>query len=218
VTIVADRSIVSLRHSLPLQCASVTALFPDAAVVQMMNDKNSFFSSLRPLSRAFCIGNGRALEFAARAPPTHAVVLATNGSDFAAKFEYVAVGSPLSRDHWTTKDWGEESFDVSKGQSFEASLALAPNSRDFPALTLRTGPNAALDDLTALLTGIYGSPVGAFASYELPGEVGPTIHHPDTSYAGGGGVKPHRPHLPPLKFSRFPLLAHHLPLHTATTV
>ncbi len=40
-------------------------------------------------------------------------------------------------------------------------------------------------DLRAMLTGIYGSPVGALTSYdaELPNQIATTIHRPDTGYA-----------------------------------
>jgi hypothetical protein len=47
------------------------------------------------------------------------------------------------------------------GASWRTSARITPNNRNFPAGDLTTGPNLPLDDLTAVMAGIYGSAPGS---------------------------------------------------------
>jgi hypothetical protein len=81
---------------------------------------------------------------------------------------------------------------VHAGESWLQQWTVGVNSFDFPVTTLDAsavppagfGPMAD-EDLRALLTGIYASPVGALTTYDaaLPGQIATTIHRPDTGYA-----------------------------------
>ncbi len=91
----------------------------------------------------------------------------------------------------------EKLVTVYAGASWKTSAVITPNNHNFPAGSLTTGPNLPIDDLTAVMAGIYGSAPGCLCTFpnspacpgmegkhEKLGQIATTIARPDRGYAG----------------------------------
>jgi len=212
-----DISAKALRHSFAFEPTSIYGLF-DRGVVQMKGYSAKHLSSRRlrtdglaghyaskdGLARFYALGgSGEDLDTAGNASVAvrrgiHAsagVVLLNSdrgGPSGFSGFQEVLAGNLPEQNMWSNGWAGVSAVQLSKGLSWKVSYEIAPNNFDFPA----QGPfgdvatkNIADRDLQAMLTGIYGSPVGQLCTHDngvvkgqRVGQMATTIARPNYGY------------------------------------
>jgi len=110
-------------------------------------------------------------------------------------FQEILAGSLPEQDVWTSGWSSVGATQILSGLQWNASYEIAPNNFDFPAQgpfgDLSTEGNIEDKDLQAMLTGIYGSPVGQLCTHDngvvlghRVGQMATTIARPDYGYGG----------------------------------
>lgn len=210
--ILQDASVDSILHGIYSNSPSLYGLFPKG-VSQMMGNTMSCMGSTQPLSRAYMLGDGAAMDvvrhkygadniFDDSEPDTatstgmrSTVVFKSAHETFASGIEDVIFGTYPSTSGDMTSAWKKTCWNdttptaVTKGTTWEFGLTFIPNNFDFPPYLLNnvtaTPYTVPFPQLRAYLTGIYASPVGCLQSYydKQFGTIAPTISHPDVGYS-----------------------------------
>lgn len=174
---------------------SVYGLF-DRGLTQMMNNNLKCLGSQEPMSRAYMLGNGGALDILrgeSKSGNVRQVVLMSKGVTRDSGLQDIVIGSypSISMDYnsaWSPCWKAPGLAFVEAGFSWNFQLTLIPNNFDFPAFPVRNAakqPDMPFLDMQTFLTGIYASPVGCLQSYYSgqDGTIAPTISHPDVGYS-----------------------------------
>jgi hypothetical protein len=205
-----DVSARVFRHAFALEPSSLYALF-DRGVVQMKSadNKKGFYSSTDSLTRLYTLGGSGGegheagnMSLSFRWPSSDqragSMVVRSSGSGGSSGYsgvEEVLVGG-LPEEHVWSAGWGSvQAMSIASGTAWSTLVELAPNSFDFPVQgpfgDLTTGPNIDAVNLQAMLTGIYGSPVGQLCTHdngvvkgERVGQMATTIARPSHGYQG----------------------------------
>jgi hypothetical protein len=206
--ILRDASVDYILHGIYTGSPSLYGLFPQG-VTQMMGNTNKCMGSAQPLSRAYVLGDGAAMDVIRHNYATkHAVnslnhetgtpstvVFKSAHDTFGSGIEDVLFGSyPTTTGDmlsaWKTTCWtAAEATTVTAGETWKFGLSFIPNNYDFPAYLLNnvtaTVATVPFDQLRAYLTGAYASPAGCLQSYydKQFGTIAPTISHPDVGYS-----------------------------------
>lgn len=168
-----------------------------------------FYSSTDNLGRLYTLGgsggeghNAGNMSLAFRWPsvdqqPASMVIRSSDssGSSGYSGVEDVLVGA-LPEQHVWSAGWASvQAVQIASGSAWSTLVELAPNRFDFPVQgpsgDLTTGPNIDAENLQAMLTGIYGSPVGQLCTHdngvskgERVGQMATTIARPGYGYQG----------------------------------
>ena len=209
--ILRDAKVDFILHGIYSDSPSLYGLFPKG-VSQMMGNTNACMGSTQPLSRAYVLGNGAAMDILRHDYGTKykfnensvgisgtgspsSVVFKSAHDDFASGIEDVLFGSypDASNDMlnaWNRTCWANTvPTAVTKGAMWSFSLTFLPNNYDFPAYLLNaiaeTTATVPFEQLRAYLTGAYASPAGCLQSYygKQFGMIAPTISTPDIGYS-----------------------------------
>jgi hypothetical protein len=197
-TVLRPAEVVSVSHSLLTSAPSLYAFF-ERGVFQMMDRSGACLGSDQPLSRAYVLGSGGALDLTVTTgegePSTETVFYsASKTGGFSSGIQHVVRGSYPRKslrmeEAWSKSCWANASaVALSAGDSWTVSLELGVNNMDFPSFPL---PDASAQpllpelDVRSFLTGIYASPPGCLQSYysERDGTISPTIATPDYGYS-----------------------------------
>ena len=162
--VLRDAAVQYILHGVYSQSPSLYGLFPQG-VAQMMGNTNTCMGSAQPLSRAYMLGDGAALDVvrhnyreayafnaditdtattvtASKRTGASSVVLVSAHDGFGSGIEDVLVGaypdlSTKMITAWGRNCWGgAASTAVVQGQSWEFALTFIPNNYDFPAYLL----------------------------------------------------------------------------------
>lgn len=204
--IVRDAEVNYILHGVYTNSPSLYGLFHEG-VVQMKDNTAACMGAAQPLSRAYALGDGAAMDIlrhgyetsnifdSAPSASRSTVVFKSAHPGFASGIEDVLFGTYPSASTnmltaWTKSCWNDvQPVHVTNGTSYEFGLSFIPNNYDFPAYLLNdiaaTEATVPFDQLRAYLTGIYASPVGCLQSFyaKQKGTIAPTISHPDVGYS-----------------------------------
>lgn len=197
----------ALRHTFAMEPSSIYGLF-DRGVVQMKgaSAEKSFYATTDSISRLYALGGGGGegheagnMSLAFRWPEaSKSVVLrssASGGDGGYSGVEEVLAGG-LPEEHAWSAGWGSvQAVTIAAGTAWQTSVDLAPNRFDFPVHgpfgDLETGEQIDAVNLQAMLTGIYGSPVGQLCTHdgcvvsgERVAQMATTIARPTYGYQG----------------------------------
>eukprot|EP01062_Namystynia_karyoxenos_P056453 TRINITY_DN47418_c0_g1_i1.p1 TRINITY_DN47418_c0_g1~~TRINITY_DN47418_c0_g1_i1.p1 ORF type:complete len:912 (+),score=201.92 TRINITY_DN47418_c0_g1_i1:73-2736(+) len=202
----------AVRHSWPFAPTSIYALF-DRGVVQMKGkDADHWYASADGLSRIYALGGPGGdldtagnMSVALRRKPTAGqgasqlvVIGSSNRSPYSTFQAVLAAAPPPNRDSWLdnwSKGWSAVAAAAIGSVQWTTDLEIAPNDADFPAQgatgDVAISNTVAYNDLRAMLTGIYGSPVGQLCTHdnavkegERVGQMATTIARPSYGYSG----------------------------------
>lgn len=198
----------ALRYNFAFTPTSIYALF-DRGVVQMLGAKSetSHYASADGIGRLYALGGpGGDLETAGNVSVALrrgveggvGVVVRDSragGAEGYSGFQDVIAGSLPEVDTWSAGWSNVTAQQLSVGTAWTFSYELGPNKFDFPVQgpfgDLPTSGNIADEQLQAMLTGIYGSPVGQLCTHdngvvkgERVGQMATTIAKPYYGYRG----------------------------------
>lgn len=192
--ILQDSSVEYILHGIYSNSPSLYGLFPKG-VSQMMGNNMACMGSAQPLSRAYVLGDGAAMDIVRHkygsqhvlddsdsdttlqnAQKAHSTVVFRSAHEtFASGIEDVLFGTYPSTSGQMTSAWKKTCWNnttrvtVTKGTTWEFGLTFIPNNYDFPPYLLNnvtaTPYTVPFQQLRAYLTGIYASPVGCLQSY-----------------------------------------------------
>eukprot|EP00760_Papus_ankaliazontas_P022893 PhM_4_TR19065/c1_g1_i1/m.17121 len=207
-----DNKLVAIRHGVYLAATSVYGFF-DAGVMQMKGAGGgaNFYATHSPPQLIYAVGgSGDTLhsrgdvslamirnDFYTSEFASDLVLLLSsdNGTPYWSGVQDVMIGNFNTTETWCVGWSGQPgvSGTVEQGITWHVGYVLVANDRDFPLLDINDDGNSQLplDDLHAILTGIYASPAGNL--FTMPNAVEPnthvsqiatTIHRPDVGYSG----------------------------------
>eukprot|EP00475_Leptophrys_vorax_P033523 TRINITY_DN527_c0_g1_i1.p1 TRINITY_DN527_c0_g1~~TRINITY_DN527_c0_g1_i1.p1 ORF type:complete len:787 (+),score=222.04 TRINITY_DN527_c0_g1_i1:101-2461(+) len=204
--VVKDASLQAIRRQWEMSPASIYAWFK-TGVVQMKaaNSGQGFYPSNDPIQRVYGLG-GPDYDVAGDASfdiipdygstDLQTVLMNTNsGSPFWSGFQEILAGGigddKSILDHWGNP-WGSvATSQVSANLTWRHKLEVGVNNLDFPVAKLSFGDNLARDDLHAVMTGIYASPVGCLCTHvnevedgQQVAQIATTPARPDRGYQG----------------------------------
>ena len=185
-----DGGVAGLRVSHQFSPYSTYGLFEHRGVTQRMNAPDGYFASADALHRFYSLGGGGSVDVTADGQQETVLRNAAPGSASpshpASGVEQVLAGSYPTRDAWDGKGWTAATpTELHAGDRWHVRSEITPNDYDFPAATVPADVDLPFADLRALLTGVYGTAVGALDTYALPGEASPTLATPGRGYDPG---------------------------------
>jgi hypothetical protein len=180
-SVLNDLMVKYIKHSILTPSTSIYGLFENG-VAQMMNKKAScLWENIIPLNRVFMLGGGVAMDVIRTTAEKRPIVLVSNemnSSDYASGIEDIIIGEypNYSRDYdssWSTDCWTNvKPVAIDRSMAWNYTITFVPNDYDFPVFLLRHIVSAIrsqndmpFEELHALLTGIYASPVGCLQSF-----------------------------------------------------
>eukprot|EP01052_Picozoa_sp_SAG31_P024704 SAG31_NODE_2119_length_6406_cov_2.443317_5_plen_455_part_00 len=208
-----------IRHALLAKPLSVFGFYPADGVVQMMNAApgRSVMPSARPIGQVYMIGGVNpsntkpkpedssqgAIDISFPDGPAGTTALLSGPSALPGKsgFSEILVGTVRSDqlDSWTNHTvFSANAVSLPRQVArWHTKMLVTPNNRNFPAGNMTTGPNLPIDDLAAVMTGIYGSAPGCLCTFpnapacpglqgkhEHLGQIATTVARPDRGYGG----------------------------------
>lgn len=204
-----DMTAKAVRYNFAFTPTSIYSLF-DRGVVQMLaaDSSKSHYASTDGLARLYALGGpGPDLDTAGNvsiamrrvARESSAGVVLKNGRagelDCYSGFQDVVIGNLPDADVWSAGWSNVLASNFSSSKSWKISYLLAPNNFDFPVQgpteDLSTKGNIEDAQLRAMLTGIYGSPVGQLCTHDngvvkgsRVAQMATTIARPGYGYSG----------------------------------
>lgn len=202
---VSVRSNGGLRHgvlskAVRRQCAfeptSLYALF-DRGVVQLKEAANfSTYGSHDYVERLYALGGAgddlntagnMSISLRRNTGYTVGVVLLSHKESPYSGFQEIYAGSLPAVDQWKSDGWNNVTAIEVPVTSWTSHVKMAPNNMDFPAQgpngDVSTAQSVPTKDLRALLTGIYGSPVGQLCTHDNGVENGVRVAQMATTIA-----------------------------------
>lgn len=171
----ASFSAKMVMHGMGFKALSIYGLFQHG-VVQMKQGRslaNSFVAS-SPLSRLYAIGGSPASAIDMRQTihdgTDNNIITIMSETDTPSGFKETLAGTfSKQQDVWSS-GWMDASVShIASGITWNVTWDISPNNRNFPALGQTTDVTIPVDDLSALMTGAYGSSPGCLCTY--PNEV-----------------------------------------------
>jgi hypothetical protein len=170
----------TIRRQWEMSPASIYAWF-EGGVVQMKGagGGTDFYASADKLLRVYGLGDSN-YDVAGNAAfdiipsyssPIQTVLMSSeNGAPYWSGLQELLAGDFGNQtdylDHWKGGWDGQIGVDVHAGTSWKHQIRVGINNFDFPVATLKAGQaNLLRDDLHAILTGVYASPVGCLCTH-----------------------------------------------------
>eukprot|EP01120_Amphizonella_sp_Union-15-10_P015804 TRINITY_DN8197_c0_g1_i1.p1 TRINITY_DN8197_c0_g1~~TRINITY_DN8197_c0_g1_i1.p1 ORF type:complete len:770 (-),score=131.23 TRINITY_DN8197_c0_g1_i1:4-2313(-) len=180
----SSSSVTSIRLSSYLNPVSLTA-FSSRGSLQLAYPNNpTYFGFSAPVERIFALGSGAGCVDARITIPREIVgLVGTSSGLFNSGWQVVLDGQFPTKDVWNSDGWNNaKTFTTSAGTEYTATMTISPNNFDFPAGNVSEALDLPIEHVQAIYTGVYASPAGALVSYLLPGQISPTIAHPQHAY------------------------------------
>lgn len=188
----------AVRYSFGFLPTSIYALF-DRGVVQMLkaDDSKGYYASFDGLGRLYALGGpggdgdtaGNASVAMSRRHNSSGVVVRNSqdgGDSGYSGIQDVLAGGLPEADLWSS-GWGDVKAQAITEVSWKTRYDLAPNNWDFPVQgpfgDLGTSGNIRNEHLQAMLTGIYGSPVGQLCTHDNGVKTGERVAQMATTIA-----------------------------------